>query len=159
MIFLKTPTSTEFADIDHLHDLKVAKDSDTHPDVLSQLAESKDEAVAAAVAANPNTPESVLFLLWVKHPACLLKKPLLHLWDFTELGSLQSKIPPAALLSLYAHLIENKAEQIPENILPVKRRMQLFYDAMKIDHNVDFDIFARDPSPQVRCLAGVKFVL
>lgn len=152
MNFLKTPASTELADLDHLHDLKVAQDSDTHPDVLSQLAESKDEAVAAAVAANPNTPEAVLFLLWVKHPACLLKNPLLHLWEFTEPGSLQSKIPPAALLSLYAHLIANEADQIPENILPVKRRMQLFDDAMKIDHDADFDIFARDPSPQVRCL-------
>ena len=149
MNFLKTPTTT---DLDHLHALKVAEDSNTHPDVLSQLAESKDEVVAAAVAANPNTPEAVLFLLWVKHPACLLKNPLLHLWEFTEPGSLQSKIPPAALLSLYAYLIENEAEQIPENILPVKRRMQLFDDAMKIDHDADFDIFARDPSPQVRCL-------
>jgi hypothetical protein len=150
MNFLKTPTSPEFADLDH--DLKVAEDSDTHPDVLSQLAESKDEVVAAAVAANPNTPESVLFHLWVKHPAALLKNPILHLWEFTEPGSLQSKIPPAALLSLYAHLIENEAGQIPENILPVKRRMQLFDDAMKIDHHADFDIFARDPSPQIRCL-------
>ncbi len=152
MNFLKTPTPTELTGLDHLHALKVAEDSDTHPDVLSQLAESKDEVVAAAVAANPNTPEAVLFLLWVKHPACLLKNPLLHLWEFTEPGSLQSKIPPAALLSLYAHLIENEAGQIPENILPVKRRMQLFDDAMKIDHDADFDIFARDPSPQVRCL-------
>ena len=152
MNFLKTPASTELADLDHRHALKIAEDSDTHPDVLSQLAESKDEVVAAAVAANPNTPEAILFLLWVKHPVRLLKNPLLHLWEFTEPGSLQSKIPPAALLSLYAHLIENEAEQIPENILPVKRRMQLFYDAMKIDHDVDFDIFARDPSPQVRCL-------
>ena len=131
MNFLKTPASTELANLDHRHALKIAEDSDTHPDVLSQLAESKDEAVAAAVAANPNTPEAVLFLLWVKHPACLLKNPLLHLWEFTEPGSLQSKIPPDALLSLYAHLIENEAEQIPENILPVKRRMQLFDDAMK----------------------------
>ena len=152
MNFLKTPTTTELTDLDHLHALKVAEDSDTHPDVLSQLAESKDEDVAAAVAANPNTPEAVLFLLWEKHPACLLKNPLLHLWEFTEPGSLQSKIPPAALLSLYAHLIENEAGQIPENILPVKRRMQLFDDAMKIDHHADFDIFARDPSPQIRCL-------
>ena len=152
MNFLKTPTTTELTGLDHLHALKVAEDSDTHPDVLSQLAESKDEVVTAAVAANPNTPEVVLFLLWVKNPACLLKNPLLHLWEFTEPGSLQSKIPPAALLSLYAHLIENEADQIPENILPVKRRLQLFDDAMKIDHDADFDIFARDPSPQVRCL-------
>lgn len=152
MNFLKTPGPTEPTGLDHLHALKVAEDSDTHPDVLSQLAESKDEVVAAAVAANPNTPEAVLFLLWEKHPACLLKNPLLHLWEFTEPGSLQSKIPPAALLSLYAYLIENEAGQIPENILPVKRRMQLFDDAMKIDHDADFDIFARDPSPQVRCL-------
>ena len=152
MNFLKTPASPKLADLDRLHALKVAEDSDTHPDVLSQLAESKDEVVAAAVAANPNTPEAVLFLLWEKHPASLLKNPVLHLWEFTEPGSLQSKIPPAALLSLYSHLIENEAGQIPENILPVKRRMQLFDDAMKIDHDADFDIFARDPSPQVRCL-------
>ena len=119
MNFLKTPGPTELADLDRLHALKVAEDSDTHPDILSQLAESKDAVVAAAVAANPNTPEAILFLLWEKHPACLLKNPLLHLWEFTEPGSLQSKIPPAALLSLYAHLIENEADQIPENILPV----------------------------------------
>ena len=63
MNFLKTPASTKLADLDRLHALKVAEDSDTHPDVLSQLAESKDEAVAAAVAANPNTqkPSSFFF--------------------------------------------------------------------------------------------------
>jgi hypothetical protein len=47
MNFLKTPTTTELTDLDHLHALKIAEDSDTHPDVLSQLAESKDEVVAA----------------------------------------------------------------------------------------------------------------
>ena len=150
MNFLKTKPSTELPDLDLTDALTLAEDSDTHPDVLSHLATSILESVPAAVAANPNTPESVLFHLWVKHPAALLKNPILHLWEFTEPGSLQSKIPAPALLCLYAHLIDNEAGRMPENILPVKRRMQLYEEAMSFESVLSFDIFARDPSPEIR---------
>ena len=80
MNFLKTKPSTELPDLDLTDALTLAEDSDTHPDVLSHLATSILESVPAAVAANPNTPESVLFHLWVKHPAALLIPSIQNSW-------------------------------------------------------------------------------
>lgn len=43
--------------------IDIAKNPNTSPEILSELAKDKDDAIRCAVAMNPNTPEKVLFSL------------------------------------------------------------------------------------------------
>jgi hypothetical protein len=48
--------------------LQIAADPAAPPEILASLAEHDDPEVRASVAANPNTPESVLKWLWCEFP-------------------------------------------------------------------------------------------
>jgi hypothetical protein len=48
--------------------LLIASDPAAPPEILASLAEHDDPEVRARVAANPNTPQSVLKLLWCEFP-------------------------------------------------------------------------------------------
>jgi hypothetical protein len=48
--------------------LMIAADPYAPAEILASLAEHEDPLVRARVAANPNTPQSVLKLLWCEFP-------------------------------------------------------------------------------------------
>jgi hypothetical protein len=50
--------------------LQIAADPAAPGEILASLAEHDDPEVRARVAANPNTPQSVLKWLWIEFPPC-----------------------------------------------------------------------------------------
>ena len=48
--------------------LLIASDPNAPGEILASLAEHEDPLVRARVAANPNTPQSVLKWLWIEFP-------------------------------------------------------------------------------------------
>ena len=48
--------------------LLIAADPSAPVEILTALAEHEDDQVGSLVAANPNTPESVLKWLWIEFP-------------------------------------------------------------------------------------------
>jgi hypothetical protein len=52
--------------------LQIAADQNAPGEILASLAEHVDSEVRAKVAANPNTPQSVLKWLWIEFPHSLM---------------------------------------------------------------------------------------
>lgn len=78
-------------------------DPSTPPEILTRLARSKCLSTRLAVAENPNTPENILNHLWEKHPASILKNPILNFWELSNPAGFRKHIDTAALLALYLH--------------------------------------------------------
>lgn len=86
--------------------LRFASNPASDSDYLGYFARtSKDPAVLAALARNPNTPLVRLGYLWEKDPQAILENPIVMLWDFTKPGSAKKKVPREAQYILYQHLL------------------------------------------------------
>lgn len=88
----------------------VAKNANAEPDLLRELAESKDEKTRCEVANNPNTPTDILWKLGEEFPEEVLTNsifPLLML----ENPNLVADIPEETLVSLL------KVDLVPESFL------------------------------------------
>ena len=55
--------------------MQIAADPAAPAEILASLAEHEDPLVRARVAANPNTPQSVLKWLWIEFPQSLMTTP------------------------------------------------------------------------------------
>ncbi|MEM8778752.1 MAG: hypothetical protein AAGF26_07760, partial [Cyanobacteria bacterium P01_G01_bin.49] len=78
---------------------KQAQDENTAPEILAQLAESKDSLTRQYVAANPNTPTATLLNLGAEFPRELIHNPIFDLLIVEEIDFI-NKIPLATLRSI-----------------------------------------------------------
>jgi hypothetical protein len=112
------------------------------------------------VAANPNTPEAILYRLWLRHPLAILDNPILAYRSFTTGESFTKLLPISIKLALYSALRKEERLDEIETWLPEnERRDWLDYYSHRIDadkkiaseqrHEIDCHL-ATDPSPIVR---------
>ena len=89
---------------------KRAQDENTAPEILAELADSKDYLTRQYVTANPNTPTKTLLNLGAEFPKELLDNPIFDLL-LLENPNLISKIPITTLRSLI------KQDNVPESFI------------------------------------------
>ena len=89
---------------------QLGKDETTSPDILAQLAKSKDNRTRQSVVANPNTPTKILLNLSAEFPEELLNNPIFDLL-FLENPSLIKDIPIQTLRNLI------KQDNVPESFI------------------------------------------
>ena len=92
--------------------LLIAADPTAPVEILTALAEHEDDRVGSLVAANPNTPEPVLHLLWLRFPLAILQNPILSYRSFTTGESFTNLLPISIKLVLYSAL--RKEERLDE---------------------------------------------
>ena len=140
--------------------LLIAADPTAPVEILTALAEHEDDQVGSLVAANPNTPESVLHRLWLRFPLAILQNPILSYRSFTTGESFTKLLPISIRLALYSALRKEERLDDIETWLPEnERRDWLDYYSHRIDadkniaseqrHQIDCHL-ATDPSPIVR---------
>jgi hypothetical protein len=140
--------------------LLIAADPTAPVEILTALAEHEDDQVGSLVAANPNTPESVLHRLWLRFPLAILQNPILSYRSFTTGESFTKLLPISIKLALYSALRKEERLDDIETWLPEnERRDWLDYYSHRIDadkniaseqrHEIDCHL-ATDPSPIVR---------
>jgi hypothetical protein len=140
--------------------LLIAADPTAPVEILTALAEHEDNQVGSLLAANPNTPESVLHRLWLRHPLAILDNPILAYRSFTTAEPLLSLIPQGNKLALYSALrSEERLEEI-EKLMPENERKQwleYYWSRHEVDKQIPSDLWheihchlATDPSPEVR---------
>jgi hypothetical protein len=140
--------------------LLIAADPTAPVEILNALAEHEDNQVGSLVAANPNTPEAILYRLWLRHPLAILDNPILASRSFTTAEPLLSLIPQGNKLALYSALRnEGRLEEI-DKLMPENERKEwlvYYWDRHEVDkqipsdqrHEIDCHL-ATDPSPIVR---------
>ena len=140
--------------------LLIAADPTAPVEILTALAEHEDDQVGSLLAANPNTPESVLQRLWLRFPLAILQNPILSYRSFTTGESFTKLLPISIKLVLYSALRKEERFDDIETWLPEnERRDWLDYYIHRIDadknipieqrHEIDCHL-ATDPSPIVR---------
>jgi hypothetical protein len=140
--------------------LLIAADPTAPVEILTALAEHEDDQVGSLVAANPNTPESVLHRLWLRHPLAILDNPILSYRSFTTGESFTKLLPISLKLALYSALRKEARLDDIEKWLPESERGEwlLYYSARREVgknisneqlHEIDCHL-ATDPSPLVR---------
>ncbi|MGA0854788.1 MAG: hypothetical protein ACO3RK_08250, partial [Luteolibacter sp.] len=140
--------------------LLIAADPTAPVEILTALADHADDQVGSLVAANPNTPEAILYRLWLRHPLAILDNPILAYRSFTTAEPLLSLIPQGNKLALYSALrSEGRLEEI-EKLMPENERKQwleYYWSRHEVDKQIPSDLWheinchlATDPSPQVR---------
>jgi hypothetical protein len=140
--------------------LLIAADPTAPVEILTALAEHEDDQVGSLLAANPNTPESVLQRLWLRFPLAILQNPILSYRSFTTGESFTKLLPISIKLALYSALRKEERLDEIETWLPEnERRDWLDYYSHRIDadkkiaseqrHEIDCHL-ATDPSPIVR---------
>jgi hypothetical protein len=140
--------------------LLIAADTTAPVEILTALAEHEDDQVGSLVAANPNTPEPVLHLLWLRFPLAILQNPILSYRSFTTGESFTNLLPISIKLALYSALRKEERFDDIETWLPEnERRDWLDYNSHRIDanknipseqrHEIDCHL-ATDHSPIVR---------
>jgi hypothetical protein len=140
--------------------LLIAADPTAPVEILTALAEHEDNQVGSLLAANPNTPESVLQRLWLRFPLAILQNPILSYRSFTTGESFTKLLPISIKLVLYSALRKEERFDDIETWLPEnERRDWLDYYIHRIDadknipieqrHEIDCHL-ATDPSPIVR---------
>ncbi|HBE19857.1 MAG TPA: hypothetical protein DEG17_21585 [Cyanobacteria bacterium UBA11149] len=78
---------------------EIAKNPDTSPEILQELANSHDVTVRKNIAANPNTPPEVLWKLGEQFPQEILNNPIFDLL-LLEKPNLVKEIPSSTLKSI-----------------------------------------------------------
>ena len=137
--------------------LLIAADPTAPVEILNALAEHEDNQVGSLVAANPNTPEAILYRLWLRHPLAILDNPILAYRSFTTAEPLLSPIPQSNKLALYSALrSEGRLEEI-EKLMPENERKQwleYYWSRHEVDKQIPSDLWheinchlATDPSP------------
>jgi hypothetical protein len=140
--------------------LLIAADPTAPVEILNALAEHEDNQVGSLVAANPNTPEAILYRLWLRHPLAILDNPILAYRSFTTAEPLLSLIPQSNKLALYSALRrEGRLEEI-DKLMPENERKEwlvYYWDRHEVDKQIPSDLWheihchlATDPSPEVR---------
>jgi hypothetical protein len=140
--------------------LLIAADPTAPVEILTALADHTDDRVGSLVAANPNTPEAILYRLWLRHPLAILDNPILAYRSFTTAEPLLSLIPQSNKLALYSALRrEGRLEEI-DKLMPENERKEwlvYYWDRHEVDKQIPSDLWheihchlATDPSPEVR---------
>jgi hypothetical protein len=83
----------------HRGESQMAIDPNTSPQVLHELANSKNWQLRQLVASNPNTPTAVLWQLGIDFPEAILTNPIFELLQLEHLH-LAAEIPHCTLTSL-----------------------------------------------------------
>jgi len=119
--------------------------------ILSQLAKSRCRDTKRAVARNPNTPMEVLRGLWLKYPECLLKNPVLTLWEVTSPGDIPDLVGQPVLLELFNSL-RSRNEPLPEMFFDARRLGLLVSAALDEYLTSVFKVFPSDPDVAMRTI-------
>ena len=140
--------------------LLIAADPSAPVEILTALAEHENDQVGALVAANPNTPETILHRLWLRHPLAILQNPILSYRSFTTGESFTKLLPSSNKLALYSALRKEERLEEIETWFPEKERSDWFrpyWERGEVErtvasdqlHEIDCHL-ATDPSALVR---------
>ena len=140
--------------------LLIAADPSAPVEILTALAEHENDQVGALVAANPNTPETILHRLWLRHPLAILQNPILSYRSFTTGESFTKLLPSSNKLALYSALRKEEQFEEIETWFPEKERSDWFrpyWERGEVErtvasdqlHEIDCHL-ATDPSALVR---------
>lgn len=140
--------------------LLIAADPTAPVEILTALAEHEDNQVGSLLAANPNTPESVLQRLWLRFPLAILQNPILSYRAFTTGESFTKLLPSSNKLALYSALRKEERLEEIETWFPEKERSDWFrpyWERGEVEktiasdqlHEIDCHL-ATDPSAFVR---------
>ena len=96
----------------------------TPPPQLAALSKLGDETLNSLIAANPNTPEKTLHILWRTHPMQALENPILLYWSLREGQPLRGLLPMEVKIALYLALRKNGMVEALEEHLPEAERCE-----------------------------------
>jgi hypothetical protein len=117
-----------------------AANPSTNPQLLQQLASTKDRELRKQVAINPNTPTDVLWQLGIDFPEEILANPIFELLQLEHLD-LAAEIPPCTLTSLL------QCDRVPRSFMEYAVKQQDYSLWLAVAYN------PQTPAPLLERLA------